>query len=146
MCGEYQKFDISPHHVSVTGVNNVSLKCLVEERLDSCSNNELLQWRFFDRLLKSDEKYEIQERKTKTKWKRVSMITIFNIDYSDEGKYTCWYSCKSGAAIGISLSMKVLSGMNNCVIISSAFSKGVRVGEIFRYKEEGGKKINAEKM
>ena len=146
MCGRYQKLDISPRHVSVTGVNNVSLKCLVEERLDSCSNNELLQWRFFYRLLKSDEKYEIQERKTKTKWKRVSMITIFNISYSDEGPYTCWYSCKSGAAIGTSLFMKVLSGMNNCVIISSAFSKGVRVGEIFRYKEEGGKKINAEKM
>ena len=32
------------------------------------------------------------------------------------------------------------TGMNNCVIISSAFSKGVREGEIFRYKEEGGKK------
>ena len=43
-------------------------------------------------------------------------------------------------------SMKVVSGMNNCVIISSAFSKDVRVGDIFRYKEEGGKKINAEKM
>ena len=32
------------------------------------------------------------------------------------------------------------TGMNNCVIISSAFSKDVREGEIFRYKEEGGKK------
>ena len=37
-------------------------------------------------------------------------------------------------------SMKVVSGMNNCVIISSAFSKDVRVGEIFCYKEEGGKR------
>ena len=42
--------------------------------------------------------------------------------------------------------MKVVPGMNNCVIISSAFSKDVKVGEIFRYKEERGKKINAEKM
>ena len=146
MCGQFQKLDLSPHHVSVTGFNNVSLKCVVEERLDSCSNNELLQWRFFDRPLKSDEKYEIQERKTKTKWKRVSMITIFNIDYPDEGEYTCYYSCKSGGAFGTTIFVKVLSGMNNCVIISSAFSKGVRVGEIFSYKEEGGKKINAEKM
>ena len=137
---------ISPNHVSVTGVNNVSLKCLVEERLDSCSNNESLQWHFYRRLLKSDEKYEIQERKTKTKWKRVSMITIFNIDYPDEGTYTCHYSCKNGAAFGGGVFMKVLSGMNNCVIISSAFSIGDRVGEIFRYKEEGGKKINAEKI
>ena len=138
--------DLSPRHVSVTGFNNVSLKCLVEERLDSCSNNELLQWGFFDRPLKSGEKYEIKERKTKTKWKRVSMITIFNIGYNDEGKYYCRYSCKNGNGIGTFSLMKVLSGMNNCVIISSAFSKGVRVGEIFRYKEEGGKKINAEKM
>ena len=77
------------------------------------------------------------------------MITIFNIAYSDEGTYKCEWSCKN-VRLGISthdlLELKVLSGMNNCVIIGSAFSKGVRVGEIFRYKEEGGKKINAEKM
>ena len=145
-CGKFNKLDLSPRDVSVTGFNNVSLKCLVEERLDSCSNNELLQWRFFRMPLKSGEKYEIKERKTKTKWKRVSMITIFNIGYNDEGKYYCRYSCKNGNAIGTVSLMKVLSGMNNCVIISSAFSKGIRVGEILRYKEEGGKKINAEKM
>ena len=74
------------------------------------------------------------------------MITIFNIGYNDEGEYNCWYSCKNGDAIGAFSLMKVLSGMNNCVIISSAFSKGIRVGEILRYKEEEGKKINAEKM
>ena len=77
------------------------------------------------------------------------MITIFNIAYSDEGTYWCQWSCKhfrGSSATGDRLRLKVLSGMNNCVIISSAFSKGVRVGEIFRYKEEGGKKINAEKM
>ena len=146
MCGRFLKLDISPDHVSVTAFNNVSLKCLVEERLDSCSNNESLQWGFFNRPLKSGEKYEIQERKTKTKWKRVSMITIFNFDYPDEGVYSCYYSCKNGGAIRTSIFVTVLSGMNNCVIISSAFSKGVRVGEIFSYKEEGGKKINGEKM
>ena len=73
------------------------------------------------------------------------MITIFNIDYPDEGIYICRRS-SNGCYSTTHSSMKVLSGMNNCVIISSAFSKGVRVGEIFRYKEEGGKKINAEKM
>ena len=141
--------DISPHQVSVTGFNNVSLKCLAKIRPSECINNEL-QWRFFDRPLKSGEKYEIQERKTKTKCKRVLMITIFNIAYADEGTYTCRWYCKhhhgGSRSIISSMQLKVLSGMNNCVIISSAFSKGVRVGEIFRYKEEGGKKINAEKM
>ena len=98
------------------------------------------------RSLKSGEKYEIQERKTKTKRKRVSIITIFNITYADAGKYSCHWICDEGLSISTSSSMKVVSGMNNCVIISSAFSKDVRVGEILRYKEEGGKKINAEKM
>ena len=74
------------------------------------------------------------------------MITIFNFDYPDEGEYSCHYSCKNGNAFGTGTFVKVLSGMNNCVIISSAFSKGVRVGEIFSYKEVGGKKINGEKM
>ena len=145
MCGSFRQFDISPSHVSVTGFNNVSFKCVVKEGPDSCSSNDELQWFFSGRPLKSGEKYKIQERKTKTKRKRVSMITIFNIDYPDEGAYSCRHYtnyCSSRT----SSSMKVLSGMNNCVIISSAFSKGVRVAEIFRYKEEGGKKINAENM
>ena len=112
-------------------------------------SNEL-QWRFFERPLKSGEKYEIQERKTKTKCKRVLMITIFNITYADEGTYSCSWTCERDYdrrySIGVPMQLKVLSGMNNRVIINSAFSKGVRVGEIFRYKEEGGKKINAEKL
>ena len=147
MSGDH--LDVSPRRVSVTGFNNVSLKCLAEIRPSDCNNNEL-QWRFFDRPLKSGEKYEIQERKTKTKCKRVLMITIFNITHADEGRYDCWWMCERDydgtRGVGTSMQLKVLSGMNNCVIISSAFSKGVRVGEIFRYKEEGGKKINAEKM
>ena len=78
------------------------------------------------------------------------MITIFNIAYADEGTYSCHWNCINRRGVGGSratlMQLKVLSGMNNCVIISSAFSKGVTVGKIFRYKEEGGKKINAEKM
>ena len=141
--------NISPYQVSVTGVNNVSLKCLFEARPSDCSGKNEIQWLFFDRPLKSSEKYEIEERKTKTKC-NVLMITIFNIAYADEGTYGCRQSCKyfSGvySASTALMHLKVLSGMNNCAIISSAFSKGVRVGEIFRYKEKGGKKINAEKM
>ena len=77
------------------------------------------------------------------------MITIFNVTYADEGKYSChWFCEKDNPSVfrSSTIQLKVVTGMNNCVIISSAFSKGVRVGEIFRYKEEGGKKINAEKM
>ena len=154
MCGRFLKLDVSPHHVSVTGFNNVSLKCLVEETLDSCSNNESLQW-FFNGPLKSGEKYEIQERKTKTKCKTDFIITIFNVTEADEGKYKCTWFCEKdnrtlfNGSSTIELMVFPLpagsptglpTGMNNCVIISSAFLKDVRVGEIFRYKEKGGKK------
>ena len=141
-CGSLLQFHISPRHVSVTGFNNVKFRCLVEERPSDCSNNELLQWHFNNswRSLKSGEKYEIQERKTKTKRERVSIITIFNITYADEGTYSCRWICKDGISTVTYSSMKVVSGMNNCVIISSAFSKDVKVGEILRYKEEGGKR------
>ena len=121
--------DISPRRVSVTGFNNVSFKCLAEITPSDCNNNEL-QWLFFKRPLKSGEKYEIQERKTETKCKRVLMITIFNIANADEGTYTCRWYCKlhhgGSRSMITSMQLKVLSGMNNCVIISSAFSKGVR--------------------
>ena len=145
VCGKIPAFDhpfVDPYYVVVTDFNKVSFNCRVPVRLDSCFRNGELQWLFFYKPLFSGEKYEIQERKL---GRRLidSTITIFNIDYLDEGKYGCRYSCTEGGASLTDFSfMKVLSGMNNCVIISSAFSKG----EIFRYKEEGGKKINGEKM
>ena len=149
MCGGWWQFDISPHHFSVKGLNNVTLKCLVEEAPDSCFSNDELQWLFFDRPLKSGEKYEIQERKTKTKCETDFVITIFSVTYADEGKYSCKWLCNKEYSRSSTIQLKVfpsLTGMNNYVIISSAFSKAVRVGETFRYKEEVGKKINAEKM
>ena len=141
----------------MTGFNKVSFKCLVKETRDSCFSKDELQWLFFDRPLKSGEKYEIQERKTKTKCKTDFIITIFNVTEVDEGKYKCTLFCEKDRPTYLNRSSTIQlvvfslpagppTGMNNCVIISSAFSKGVRVGEIFRYKEEGGKKINAEKM
>ena len=71
------------------------------------------------------------------------MITIFNVTYADEGKYSCdWFCEKDDPNVfrSSTIQLKVVTGMNNCVIISSALSKGVRVDEIFHYKEEGGKK------
>ena len=147
---------ISSPEVSVTANTNVSLKCLVGVRPNDCYDNEL-QWYFSNSWtsLKSGEKYEIQERKTKTKCKTDFIITIFNVTEADEGKYKCTWFCKKdnrtlfNGSSTIELMVFPLpagspkgspTGMNNCVIISSAFSKDVRVGEIFRYKEEGGKK------
>ena len=100
--------------------------------------------------LKSGEKYEIQERKTKTKCRTDFMITIFNVTYADEGMYSCDWFCNKDDPWSVfrssTIQLKVVSGMNNCVIISSAFSKVVRVGEIFVTKRRGAKRINAEKL
>ena len=140
----------------VTAFTNVSLRCLVEVRPSVCYDNEL-KWSFSNiwTSLKSGEKYEIQERKTKTKCRRDFIITIFNVTEADEGRYKCTWFCKKDHPTLFNRSSTIQlmvfplpagsptglpTGMNNCVIISSAFSKDVRVGEIFRYKEEGGKK------
>ena len=142
---------ISSPEVSVTVNTNVSLKCLVGVRPNDCNDNKL-QWHFSNSWtsLKSGEKYNIQARRTKTKCKKDFIITIFNVTYADEGKYKCQWLCDKdypSPSRSSIIQLKVFpspaglpTGMNNCVIISSAFSKGVRVGEIFRYKEERGKK------
>ena len=147
---------ISSPEVSVTANTNVSLKCLVGVRPSVCNDNEL-QWHFSNSStsLKSGEKYEIQERKTKTKCETDFIITIFNVTEADEGKYKCTWFCEKDRPTYLNRSSTIQlmvfplpagsptglpTGMNNCVIISSAFSKDVRVGEIFRYKEDGGKK------
>ena len=138
--------------VFVTAFTNVSLRCLFAVRPRECYYNEL-QWYFsnISTSLKSGEKYEIQERKTKTKCKRDFIITIFNVTQADEGKYKCTWFCEKDRPTYLNRSSTIQlvvfslpagppTGMNNCVIISSAFSKDVRVGEIFCYKEEEGKK------
>ena len=134
---------ISSLEVSVIANTNVSLKCLVGVRPNDCYDNEL-QWYFSNSWtsLKSGEKYEIQERKTNTTCKTDFMITIFSVTYADEGNYSCKWLCDKEYSTSSSIQLKVFpspTGMNNCVIISSAFSEDARVGRIFRYKEEGGK-------
>ena len=139
---------ISSPDVSVTANTKVSLRCLVGVRPSDCWDNQL-QWFFSNSTtsLKSDKKYDIQERKTNTKCETDFIITILNVTYADEGKYKCTWLCERDDPFSSSRSSTIqlkvfpsLTGMNNCVIISSAFSKDVRVGEIFRCKEEGGKK------
>ena len=123
---------ISPQ-VSVTAFSNVSLRCLVGVRPNDCYDNEL-HWYFNNSAtsLKSGEKYEIQERKTNTRCKTDFIITIFNLNEADEGKYNCTWFCEIDGDPSLSKSstiqLKVFPlpagstaspiGMNNCVIIS----------------------------
>ena len=124
---------ISSPEVSVIAFTKFSLKCLVEVTPWAC--DEKLQWRFSKSStpLKSGEKYEIQERRTQTKCKTEFIITIFNVTYADEGRYSCHLFCrKSYPSLRItkhsSIQLRVfplITGMNNRLIFSSAFSKGV---------------------
>ena len=84
---------VSSPQVSVTAFTNVSLRCLVGVRPSACDNE--LHWYFNNSAtsLKSGEKYEIQERNTKTKCETDFIITIFNVTEADEGKYKCTWSC-----------------------------------------------------
>ena len=131
VCGQFPPVSglhVTPYHVVVTGFNNVSFDCQVYTSVYTCFRSGEFQWFFrnklFYKLLFSGEKYEIQERRRGGRLLH-SKITIFNIDYLDEGTYCCRYSCTDRYAPVTGFSdMKVLSGMNNCVIISSAFSKG----------------------
>lgn len=122
---------ISSPEVSVIAFTNFSLKCLVGVTPWACHNK--LQWRFSNSStpLKSCEKYEIQERKTKTKCKTEFIITIFNVTYPDEGRYSShWFCFKSYPSFGITqhslIQLRVfplITGMNNRVLISSALQK-----------------------
>ena len=142
---------ISSPQVSVTANTKVSLRCLVGVRPSDCWENQL-QW-YFNNSLTSlkhvHEKYHIQERKTNTRCKTDFIITIFNVTEADEGEYKCKWVCNKdypsfsrSSTIHLKVYPPLGAGMNNCVIFSSAFSKGVRVGEFFCYKEEGAKRIN----
>ena len=140
---------ISSPQVSVTANTKVSLRCLVEVRPGNCWDNQL-QW-YFNNSLTSlkhvHEKYNIQERKTNTRCKTDFIITIFNVTEADEGEYKCKWVCDKdypsfsrSSTIQLKVYPPLGAGMNNCVIFSSAFSKGARVGEFFLLQRRGGKK------
>ena len=123
---------ISSPKVSVTAFNNVSLKCLVGVRPSDCRDKDL--WWYFSKSstpLKSDEKHDIRQRKTNTRCKTEFIITIFNVTYADEGKYSCHCICDKEYPSYFrspTIQLKVFpspTGMNNRMIISSTFSKGV---------------------
>ena len=133
---------ISSPIVLGTAFTNVSLRCLVAVQPRKCYDNEL-QWYFNNILtsLKSGEKYEIQERKTKTKCKTDFIITIFNVTEADNGKYKCtWFCKKDHPLLSRSSTIQLMvfpspagspagspTGMNNCVIISSALNHITRL-------------------
>ena len=47
-------------------------------------------------VIKGDEKYEIQEKKTNSKCKIEFILTINNVTKDDEAKYRCRSVCRAG--------------------------------------------------
>ena len=87
--------------VTASASSNASLICLVEIDPDGCADSLELQWRHFrfnsSVLIKGDEKYEIQEKKTDTKCKIEFILTINNVTKDDEAKYSCNSDCRVGS-------------------------------------------------
>jgi len=91
---------IPSRKVTASASSNASLICLVEIDPDGCADSIELQWRHLrfnsSVLIKGDEKYEIQEKKTDTKCKIEFILTINNVTKDDEAKYTCKSVCTAG--------------------------------------------------
>ena len=91
---------------------NVNLTCLVEV-YPQC-DHQALRWFFSKRdsePLRAGEKYEIQERRTNTKCKTDFIVTIINVTKTDEGWYSCHWTCnKDGfCSTSSSIQLKVLA-------------------------------------
>ena len=91
---------------------NVNLTCLVEV-YPQC-DHQALKWSFSKRdsePLRAGEKYEIQERPTNTKCKTDFIVTIINVTKTDEGSYSCHWTCnKDGfCSTSSSIQLKVLA-------------------------------------
>ena len=86
--------------VTASASSNASLICVVEIDPDGCADSLELQWRHLrfnsSVLIKGDEKYEIQEKKTDTKCKIEFILTINNVTKDDEAKYRCRSVCRAG--------------------------------------------------
>ena len=95
-----KKPEIPSRMVTASASSNASLICLVEIDPDGCADSLELQWRHLrfnsSVLIKGDEKYEIQEKKTDTKCKIEFILTINNVTKDDEAKYSCNSVCRVG--------------------------------------------------
>ena len=109
-----KKPEIPSPMVSASAYSNASLICLVEIDPDGCADSLELQWRHLrfnsSVLIKGDEKYEIQEKKTDTKCKIEFILTINNVTKDDEAKYSCNSVCRVGSGYVKSATIELTVG------------------------------------
>ena len=109
-----KKTEIPSRMVTASASSNASLICLVEIDPDGCPDSLELQWRHLrfnsSVLIKGDEKYQIQEKKTDTKCKIEFILTINNVTKDDEAKYSCNSVCRVGSGYVKSATIELTVG------------------------------------
>ena len=96
---------VSAPEVLARTFSTVNLTCLSDVH-DKCPKQ--LTWRNETALLKNDTKYQIEQKKTRSKCKLQSILYIFNVTEDEEGNYSCTWNCKNRVA-GIYLKVFVQS-------------------------------------
>ena len=75
--------------------------------------------------LKSGEKYDIRERKTNTKCKKDSILTIVNATDADKGEYKCRYVCNFADSWYSTIQLKVFPGTDTPVVSEGLVSRNL---------------------
>jgi len=86
---------VSAPEVLARTFSTVNLTCLSDVH-DKCPKQ--LTWRNETALLKNDTKYQIEQKKTRSKCKLQSILYIFNVTEDEEGNYSCNWTCNSQVA------------------------------------------------
>ena len=112
---------INSSEVLASTFSNVSLTCLFDKD-DNCPDESF--WYLNDKQLESGEKYDIVEKKTRTKCKEEYILSIFNVTKNDEGNYSCHWLCEYETTTTAAIDLKVTeaqppTGKNFLKVLSS---------------------------
>ncbi|KAJ7386670.1 Hemicentin-1 [Desmophyllum pertusum] len=127
---------INSSEVLASTFSNVSLTCLFDKD-DNCPDESF--WYLNGKQLESGEKYEIVEKKTRTKCKEEYILSIFNVTKNDEGNYSCHWLCEYETTTTAAIDLKVTEAQPPTGVFGRAMV------DIFHDEhEEGGSDVDEE--